>query len=428
VWGGGFAILELGAGLWIGHFAERDRAEVGIFLAFRPWLLVLLALAVMRQRVANRWRIYVAAILLASGAEALLVAMLGSSSPWDEAARSVAASIAIAILFDFAVIFFARLPGRRGLALGGLAGLVLVVVPGPITLFERIALHRESAAPDVKPPLLLLTGLPLIWGEGGLSDALQGSVEPSGAYLVLAKSYEVEPIDEAASDVLAGSALLLVAQPRPPGPAGLVAIDAWVRDGGRILILTDPMLRWPSELALGDPRRPPGDDGLGPLLAHWGLKLEPPAGGKMLITRFIDEARIMFAAPGRFVPTNGRCRISDAGLLADCRIGKGRALLIADADMLHDLLWVGPGSIGKRRAGRLADNAAFLVAKLAELEGHDAPATSDRVDWIKRPDSMSRGTLAAFTLLGLCILAGLRLSSRPRAVVRRKDSDRLIHR
>lgn len=402
---------------------------MGIFLAFRPWLLVLLALAVMRQRVANRWRIYGSAILLASGAEALLVTMLGASAALDEAARAVAASAALAVLFDFAIIFFARMPGWRGLALGGIAGLALVVVPGPITLFEKIALHRERAEEDAKPEMLLLTGLPLIWGEGdGPSDVLKGSIEPSGVFTSLSRSYVIEPIDAPASDTLAGSKLLLIAQARPPGPAGLVAIDAWVRSGGRALILTDPSLRWPSELALGDPRRPPGDDGLGPLLAHWGLSLASPPTGPVLATRFIGDARIMFAAPGRFSRTNGRCRLSEEGLIADCRIGKGRALLIADADMLHDLLWVGPGEIGKRRAGRLADNAAFLAMRLAELEGRDPLGASDRVDWIRRPESLGRAMLAAFAALGLCLLIGLRLSSRVTVAMPGKDSDRLIHR
>ena len=39
-------------------------------------------------------------------------------------------------------------------------------------------------------------------------------------------------------------------------------------------ILTDPVLVWPSELALSDIRRPPPVGLLGPLLTHWGLRLE----------------------------------------------------------------------------------------------------------------------------------------------------------
>ena len=56
----------------------------------------------------------------------------------------------------------------------------------------------------------------------------------------------------------------------------LVELDQWVRGGGRLLLLADPMLEWPSERPLGDRLRPPpafADTGL---LAHWGLRLERP--------------------------------------------------------------------------------------------------------------------------------------------------------
>ena len=62
-----------------------------------------------------------------------------------------------------------------------------------------------------------------------------------------------------------------MAQPLAQPAEDLVALDDWVRGGGRVLLLADPMLEWPSKRPLGDPLRPPPmfmDTGL---LAHWGL-------------------------------------------------------------------------------------------------------------------------------------------------------------
>jgi hypothetical protein len=264
--------------------------------------------------------------------------------------------------------------------------------------------------------MALLTGLPLTWGE-----------DAAGTYATLAAAFATQPIDVATSKALRGAKLLLVAQPRPPGAAGLVAIDQWVRGGGRALILTDPALRWPTDYALGDPRRPPTDDGLGPLLAHWGLSLEPPSPGQTLVTRYLDAQRIVMAAPGRFTTTGADCAIRWGGLVADCRIGRGRAALLPDADLLHDLLWVGPGTIGTSRAGRLADNAALVVRKLDELGGIAASPAMGRVDWITRPERRDIALLAAFVApLSMFVLA-FALMIRGRRVLTKKDSYRVIH-
>jgi hypothetical protein len=412
---GAFALTELVAGLSIGQFAERGRAEVAIFLAFRPWLLILLVVAAMRRPAGERWSLYVISILLAGASEALLVHMLGAPSALIESARSAAASLALILLLDVTAMVCARLPGWRGAAVAALVGLVLILVPGPLALYERIALRGEPAPPPDRPALTLLTGLPLVWGEA------------NAAYEALSAAYTIRPIDAATPERLGPAKLLLVAQTRPPGPAGLVALDAWVRGGGRALILTDPDLRWPSDLALGDPRRPPADDGLAPLLAHWGLSVEAPK-GRVLVTRDIEGRRIAMAAPGRFVALGSECAIGGQGLFAACRPGSGRALLMADADLLHDLLWTGPGAIGTKRAGRLADNAALIIQELGELEGRVALAGSDRVDWITQPDSFDSGVLAAFAVPGSSFLLGLILLIGGRRASAKKDSDRLIHR
>src|SRR5438045_1348626 len=100
--------------------------------------------------------------------------------------------------------------------------------------------------------------------------------------------------------------------------------------GGRVLLLADPMLEWPSKLPLGDPLRPApmfADTGL---LAHWGLRLDAPE-ARGLKAESLGGFTVMTASPGALF---GGCRISASRLVAHCRIGKGEATIVADADLL----------------------------------------------------------------------------------------------
>ena len=67
-----------------------------------------------------------------------------------------------------------------------------------------------------------------------------------------------------------------MAQPQAQPAEALVELDAWVRRGGRVLLLADPALEWPSERPLGDLLRPPAAFADTGLLGHWGLTLTPP--------------------------------------------------------------------------------------------------------------------------------------------------------
>jgi hypothetical protein len=214
-------------------------------------------------------------------------------------------------------------------------------------------LNRSPALPRARPPgqrptLLLLTSLPLVFGE---DFSLQGGGSP--ALKALEMRYRVVPISVTDPPDLAKGRLLLMAHPLAQPAQDLVALDTWVRAGGHVLLLADPMLEWPSQRPLGDPLRPPPmfmDTGL---LAHWGLRLDAPdeRGPKTEMVGGYDVATV---SPGLLF---GGCRIGADRLVARCRIGSGRATIVADAD------WIDVDHLD--RAGH---NLDALLNELAALE------------------------------------------------------------
>lgn len=193
------------------------------------------------------------------------------------------------------------------------------------------AIRHPPASPSARPaaqrpPLLLLTSLPLLFNEG---FSLQGS--GSRALSALQTRYRVVPISVADAEELAKGRLLLMAQPPAQTAENLVALDEWVRRGGRLLLLADPLLEWPSTRPLGDVTRPPPmfmDTGL---LAHWGLRLDAPD-QRGAAERELGGYKILTVSPGTL---RGACSISTDQLVARCRIGAGEATVIADADLLN---------------------------------------------------------------------------------------------
>lgn len=217
--------------------------------------------------------------------------------------------------------------------------LVFILVAASLVTAIAITARQRPSRSDEQPVLLFLTSLPLMFGE---EFGLQESGSP--ALTALSARYRVTPISTTGASELAKGDLLLMAQPPAQAPEYLVALDEWVRRGGRVLLLADPMLEWPSKRPLGDPLRPPPmftDTGL---LVHWGLRLDAPdKRGPAL--RKLGGKVIVAVSPGTL---RGGCVISSDRLVADCRIGKGRAIVIADADLLN----VGP--LGDRATGNLA--------------------------------------------------------------------------
>jgi hypothetical protein len=233
------------------------------------------------------------------------------------------------------------------------AGAVALVMQREVPAGQGVAQSGLRRAD--KPTLALLTSLPLVFGE-------RFSIEGGGSPTLtrLERRYRVSPLAVADSRSLKGHRLLLMAHPRAQPAEALVELDAWVRRGGRVLLLADPKLDWHSNRPLGDPLRPPPDFADTGLLAHWGLGLDGPV---------VDGPRfgevggydVMTASPGVLRSRSRGCTVEGGGLMAHCRVGRGGATVIADADFLNV---EGEGALD----GPTQHNLDLLIAELGRLE------------------------------------------------------------
>jgi hypothetical protein len=229
-------------------------------------------------------------------------------------------------------------------------GALILACLGVVALaaFAATRARKPAEVEQAKPALLLLTSLPLIFNE---QFSLEGG---SPALKALQSRYRVVPISTTSPAELAKGRLALLAQPAAQAPENLVALDDWVRRGGRVLLLADPMLEWPSDRPLGDPLRPPPmfvDTGL---LQHWGLRLDSPD-QRGAAARRLGGYEVLTASPGALA---GKCAVSPDRLVAHCSVGKGRAIVVADADLL-DTPDLGSGA---------AHNLDGLLGELASLQ------------------------------------------------------------
>lgn len=229
---------------------------------------------------------------------------------------------------------------------------VLLVVAGAAALALGGRGREADIAPRQearRPALMVLTTLPLIFPE---EFTLSGG--GSKALAALETRYRIVPIGTTDAESLGQALLLLMAHPLAQPAEALVDLDRWVRDGGKVLLLADPRLEWPSERPLGDKLRPPpafADTGL---LAHWGLRLEPPETAGPAQRQLAGRA-VLTSSPGKLV---GDCRIAEGGFVARCRIEKGQAVIVADADLLNV----------EQLDGSAEGNLDAVLAELAALE------------------------------------------------------------
>lgn len=223
--------------------------------------------------------------------------------------------------------------GRRWLALAVVA-VVLALGAG-----WGLA-QRDGSLPEARrQPLGLFTSLPLLWGEApGVAELLATPPPPHWAKALLERRYRLIALDTLHPP--ANMALLLVAQPRAFSPDENVALDRFVRRGGRVLLFADPLLTWDSAFTIGDRRRPQGTVLLSPILKRWGLDLRfdesQPSGVREIAGIPVNLPGTLALSPEQPAPTLATtCRIEAEGLLAKCRIGRGYALIVADAAVLE---------------------------------------------------------------------------------------------
>ncbi len=235
----------------------------------------------------------------------------------------------------------------------------MVILLGFLALGLALVTRGASRASD--GPVGLFTTLPILWNEAAdVAGILKSSGQPHWARAVLARRGGITPLDSLAGQPghapLDRLSRLILAQPRPLSPQENVALDNWVRGGGKLLLFADPALTAESAFAIGDPRRPQAVALLSPILHRWGLELqfdESQSFGE--VQRRTMGGVIPVNLPGRFaMHGQPNCRLWDQGLLATCAIGKGRVVALADSALLEN-----EDNDGARTAafGRMLDTA-----------------------------------------------------------------------
>lgn len=230
---------------------------------------------------------------------------------------------------------------RLSVAIG--IAIALVLLTAVILVFVS---GKDTTPPANRPVVAYMSSIALATGEGDIADVVGGKSSADPLYTRLAQNYDMQPIDDLRRLDAMGPDILLLIQPRALGPQENVAVDTWVRGGGRMMLLTDPMLNRESRYPKGDNRAPLYVGLASPLLNHWGIELTLPLDeAEPVVSRIVAEHSIDTATPGAFVykdataQTTAPCRIKADGFLAQCDFGAGRAVVIADADFIDPRFW-----------------------------------------------------------------------------------------
>lgn len=395
----------LGGGLATGQ------AEPLRWLSASLYFTALLAVFLHRSGWANLPTL-AAAALLSALCVLVFCGVAAGFWPWVHALALGAANLGLLALMS--QLFRVRRLVWPVLAVALLAGLLL---PARAYLWPL----DSPPAPQPRRALAVMTSLPLGPMRGrGISEILTEEASSDPVTAALTRHFEVRFIDFLSPATLPpGGGPLLLAHPRALQPVELVTLDSWVRAGGRAVVLADPLLAWPSDLPLGDPRRPPVTSLLDPLLTHWGLVLEPVEDARGIAHHRLPDGRLLTTADAsRFRLMAPDCALDARGVLARCRLGPGEALLVADADLLNPALWMGGFGREAVARDRTADNMQLLARWLGIADRHLAPRTG----WVQTGRDVAHGLAAA--LLPLLLLAlwdgvGMPLGGRGKSRARR---------
>ncbi|HWJ69749.1 MAG TPA: hypothetical protein VNS79_06865 [Sphingobium sp.] len=306
-------------------------------------------------------------------------------------------------------------PTARGLAMVALLG-GAALAPHGMTAWSGV-----KNAPMDRPAIGVMAAIPL---QGVPLGAAQG-LAPAEAiglrsplWQMLEARFRPMALDALDAGGLSGLDALLLIQPRRLAPVELVALDGWVRGGGRAVILADPLLHWPDHRPLAHPARAPLTSLLDPLLSHWGLRLEPagPASGDDAVERrWLSTGGLMqLSGASRFTAQTGgdeaaACVLRDEGLVAHCRVGRGMALLVADADWIADPLWTLDPQDPENRGAWTSDSVDLLDGWLRGV----LPRFAWHGTWLAdRAALLQSLRFALALLLALAMVAGL-VARRP---------------
>lgn len=334
------ASVLLALAWFAGGQARLGRIDPALVL---PWLaLVLVPLAMLdreRDRIKSRrspafageqafWA--VAALLLA---QTILAFALAGQLPWAQLALVGGGALLAAWLAGL----LARWRASRVLRGGATLLLIATWFAGAHLLLA--ALYR--APPAEGAPVTMLTGLPLRWSAGeDMAAMIARGASDDAALQRIEAAGPVRLVDSLIDHPPAPGGALFLAHPRALAPRELVAIDAFVREGGRAVILADALSGWPARHPFGDPRNPPVTSLLTPLLDHWGVTLgAAPISDRRTIPVEVDGARLRLFTAGRFDTLSPGCKPYADRRIASCRIGRGAVWLVGDADLLFAPLW-----------------------------------------------------------------------------------------
>jgi len=382
-------------------------ASAGLFLGLAPgvletgqvrpldWLLpagAVLALLCFTARDRLKGRRMAVCWALVALPPLLLCLRAGTRMAWGEA-------LAFAGLLALAAGVF-RWTMARGHRAAMIAALLALGILGGVQAVATLRGGGWRGAAPGDPALGIMSALPLFRDHGAEAGLLNvGGQAP----LLRALPFASVPLDRLDAGALERVESLLLVQPRLLRPEELVALDAWVRAGGHAVILADPLLRWPDPRPIGDPGRAPLTSLLDPLLTHWGLALEPAHADAGPVTRHVldDGTLLQLAGASRFTRLPGSsCMLAAGGLRADCGIGRGRAILVADADWADDRLWTLDPARPDYVRGWTSDAVPLLTALLRAT-----PLTSGR-NWLVSQEALVaalRWALALILLLGLLL-------------------------